>query len=669
MAMIAFCAGCVLVFGGSLFALMVPERWAAKVSVMGLLPGNLLIFGVGLQVLLGGRVLSLPASVNTMSQPWFLLDGLSAFFILIITFMSSFAGIYATGYLRPYLERHQNLGLHWCFWNWLSLALVGVVTIQHVLGFLVSWEMMLVCTLLLVGFEREKQEVAQASIMYLVSMHISFILLVVGLLVLAQHSNSWFFSDFHLGETDSVGLRDTLFVVLMVGFGIKAGVFPLHTWLPHAHPVAPSHVSALMSSVVIKMGIYGILRTLTWVGFPKLSWGIGILVLGFLSALVGISYALVQRDIKRLLAYSSVENIGIIMIGIGLGMLGKTMGNPLLSSLGFLGALLHVWNHTLFKGLLFMGSGSVYHATHTRNMEQHGGLAKRMPKTALLYLVGAVAISGFPPLNGFVSEFLLYQGLVNLLGGSMGLWFNLWSLLSLAGFSLVGVLALTCFAKAYGIVFLGKPRSSAAQKAHETSTAMWSPLVVLAGSIVVIGSFPAPFISLLNAPLLSLGLQKSMLGNMTHPRASLQSMIYAEWLCLALFGGLWFWRQKFLVRPPGQSKTPSEYPTWGCGYGADSPRFQYTGSSFVSPLLQLNRSSLHLGVEQQLPEGAFPKKSFLATHPTDFIEETLLGWPWKGFRYLLGWLATTQFGRTNIYLLYGLLYLGLVGLLAGLGLL
>ncbi|MBF0351257.1 MAG: hydrogenase [SAR324 cluster bacterium] len=669
MEILMFQTGCGLIFFSGILALFVPEPWAGKIAVTGLLPGNILLFAVGLHRLVEGGLMTFSDVEAASKHSWLILDGLSAFFMVGITLMSGLCGIYGLGYLRPWLNQRKTMGLHWCAWNWLTLAMIGVVTMQHLPGFLVSWELMLVFTLLLLGFEQEKTEVFQASILYLVSMHVSFILLLAGFMVLADHSGSWYFNDFHLDATVSPQTRATLFMLLVVGFGIKAGFVPLHTWLPHAHPVAPSHVSAMMSSVVIKMGIYGILRTLRWIELPEVSWSVGILTLGVLSALFGISYALAQRDIKRMLAYSSVENIGIIMIGIGLGMLGKSLESPLLSLFGFAGALLHLWNHTLFKGVLFLSAGSVYHSVHTRDMEQLGGLAKTMPKTAVLFLFGAIAICGFPPLNGFISEFVLYHGLVNLLGLSNGLWAQLWAVLGLAGLALVGGLALACFARAYGIIFSGKPRSEKARKSHEITVSMWGASAFLGAVMLLIGGFPVYVLSLLKAPLALLGIDPTILKNMTLSFSPLQSLVYAELLCLALGLGLWVWKQKFLVRPSGMTvRDTSEFPTWGCGYGADSPRLQYTSSSFVNPLLSLNKTTI-LEVEQHLPEGVFPTGSSLRTRTTDVVEKKLIGWPWQGFRYLLGWLATTQFGSTNIYLLYGLLYLGIIGLLAGWGVL
>ena len=283
-------------------------------------------------------------------------------------------------------------------------------------------------------------------------------------------------------------------MLALVGFGTKAGFIPLHVWLPEAHPAAPSHVSAVMSAVMIKTGIYGLVRVMMLLGAPQAWWGWVLCGIGLSSGVIGVLLALAQHDLKRLLAYHSVENIGIIALGLGVGTLGLCAGLPAVAVMGFAGALLHVLNHALFKGLLFLAAGNVVHSAHTREIDHLGGLLRRMPRTGAIFLIGAAAISGLPPLNGFISEFLIYlasfKGAVTLEGAN-----SVPMLATIAGLALIGGLAAACFTKAFGIVFLGQPRSEHAEQAHEVGLAMVMPGVVLAAACILIGLLGASVVS------------------------------------------------------------------------------------------------------------------------------------------------------------------------------
>src|SRR5262249_7376243 len=296
----------------------------------------------------------------------------------------------------------------------------------------------------------------------------------------------------------SPGLTTAIFVLALIGFGLKAGIMPLHVWLPSAHANAPSHVSAIMSGVLIKMGIYGLVRVTSLLPTPPLEWGTGVLGLGVVSGVLGVAYAVGQHDLKRLLAYHSIENIGIIVMGLGLAMIGRSLGRADWVLLGLSGGLLHVWNHALFKALLFLSAGSVIHATHTREIDRFGGLAKNMPRTAIFFLIGAVAICGLPPLNGFVSEFLIYLGLFSTLGNGNG-----WSFAAVAfaapALALIGALAVACFVKVYGTVFLGTARTEQADHVRESPPNMICPMAVLAACCFFIGMAPLVLTPILNA--------------------------------------------------------------------------------------------------------------------------------------------------------------------------
>ena len=426
------------------------------------------------------------------------IDPLSAVFAAAIALVTMLAAVYGSEYLQTHAGR-KNLGVSWFFFNLLTASMLLVVVARNGVLFLMSWELMSLASFFLVTLEDEKESVRRAGWIYLVAMHLGTAFLLALFLLLGKNAGSLDFERLSAAAAPS----GVLFLLAVIGFGTKAGFIPMHVWLPEAHPAAPSHVSAVMSGVMIKTGIYGLLRMLTLLGPPPAWWGWTLVAIGVVSGVLGVLYALSQHDLKRLLAYHSVENIGIIALGLGVGVLGISYGNPAMAALGFTGGLLHVVNHAVFKSLLFLGAGSVLHATGTGELDRLGGLLKRMPVTGATFLIGAAAISGLPPLNGFVSEFLIYLGAVAGLGGQAGAapaW-PLMSVLVVGGLALIGGLAAACFTKAFGIVFLGEPRSDEAAHAHEAGAAMRWPMVVLAGLCVLIG---------LAAPLWPLVLQPAV---------------------------------------------------------------------------------------------------------------------------------------------------------------
>ncbi len=350
----------------------------------------------------------------------------------------------------------------------------------------------------LVSFEHEKPEARSAGVLYFVMSHIGTGCIMLGFLLLFQATGGYGFAGFHAlsGNADwlSSGSRNAAFLLFLLGFGVKAGIVPLHTWLPAAHPVAPSNVSAFLSGVIIKTGIYGMARVFFYfLGTPPMWWGVTVLTIGTISAVLGVLYALMQHDLKRLLAYHSIENIGIILMGFGASLMFLHTGHPLLATLALIAGLYHTINHAVFKGLLFLGAGAVLHATHTRDMEHMGGLAKRMPQTAFFFLVGAVAISALPPLNGFVSEWLTYQSLLQGFGTTDSL-VRLMFPIGGALLALTSALAAACFVKAFGITFLAQPRSEAAAQAHEAPLTMLLGQGVLVAACVFLGLCPTLFL-------------------------------------------------------------------------------------------------------------------------------------------------------------------------------
>ncbi|HEV3005488.1 MAG TPA: proton-conducting transporter membrane subunit, partial [Pirellulales bacterium] len=453
-------------------------------------------------------------------------------------------------------------------------------------------------------------------------------------------------------EGISAEMANAIFLLALVGFGIKAGIMPLHIWLPSAHANAPSHVSALMSGVLIKMGIYGLVRVSTFFPQPPVWWGGLVLALGAISGILGVAYAIGQHDLKRLLAYHSIENIGIIAMGLGLALVGRSLGRVDWVVFGVAGALLHVWNHALFKSLLFYSAGSVIHAVHTREMDELGGLSKRMPLTASCFLVGAIAICGLPPLNGFVSEFLIYNGLFRTLG--IGRQAGSWPAAALAapGLALIGALAAACFIKAFGTVFLGAGRSEHARHVHESPASMVVPMFVLVLCCAVIGFLPTAVAPVLDRAISAWTAPAGDIDPMStnvYPLAAwppLRAIALAAFVLLAaLAAGAVFWLRS---RAAGVDSSV----TWGCGYASPTPRMQYTSSSFAEMLVNQFRWALWPVVRSPRIDTTFPGE---ARFESDVPEGVLDRLVWPAMRWLaqrLSWFRVFQQGSVQAYLLY-----------------
>ncbi|MGH9485263.1 MAG: proton-conducting transporter membrane subunit, partial [Terriglobales bacterium] len=431
------------------------------------------------------RLVKIPSVLMTGGLS-FGVDGLSAVFLVPIFGLGALGAVYGLDYWSQ--TRHVRNGRKLrLFWG-IAVSAMAVVTVaRQSFAFLAGWEIMAVAAFMLLSTEDQDPAVRRSAWLYLIATHLGTLCLFAAFALLRGASGGYQFVQLRVDQT-GLGILYAIFFLALTGFGLKAGIMPLHFWLPGAHANAPSHVSALMSGVVIKMGIYGLLRITSLLPQPPLAWGAVVLALGAVSGVAGVLYALAQHDLKRLLAYHSIENIGIILLGLGLALVGRTLHRPIWVVLGLSGCLLHVWNHGLFKALLFLGAGSVQHATRTREIDRLGGLARRMPWTAGLFLVGAVAICGLPPLNGFVSELLIYLGLLRTMGGGEAAWLP--AALGLPVLGLIGALALACFVKVYGVIFLGAPRTEVAVDAHEAGIRMLVPMALLALACAAIGLAP-----------------------------------------------------------------------------------------------------------------------------------------------------------------------------------
>jgi formate hydrogenlyase subunit 3/multisubunit Na+/H+ antiporter MnhD subunit len=588
------------------------------------------------------------------------IDSLGAYFTVVINITVLIGFLYARGYLEPYRAGMNALrfSIHYFSYLWLWLSMVMVVMIRDGLPFLIVWEIMALSSFFLVIFDAEDRSIMKTGISYLIQMHVGMFFILVAFLLVQKDTGRMSFDA--LGEYFSGNRNLPLFLFFFIGFAIKAGFIPLHTWLPDAHPAAPSHVSGVMSGVMIKMGIYGILRVVASMQSDLLIAGVVILILSLVSGVMGVMMAIMQKDYKRMLAYSTIENVGIIGLGIGLGMTGQAIGNHSLAMLGYAGGLLHVLNHSLFKSLLFFNAGSVYHAVHTRNMEQTGGLMKRMPWTALLFLTGSLAICGLPPFNGFISEYLIYMGMINSLSGAT-LMHSIMIVVSIVGLSLIGGLAVFAFTRVFGVVFLGEPRSEQAGHATEVRRSMLIPQIVSVALVLFIG-LGSPLIVKpvfgIAGNALNIGTQPLLTGAST---ANLSQISLAGGIFVVTLVALLLYRRYHLSR-----RIVETGPTWGCGYTASTPKQQYTATSYAynynhiaKPVLQTRKEIDEIGAEE-----VFPRKRKFVQHSDDLFRRNLVDRPVDLVSGLLKRIAVMQTGQIRHYILYAFVFMILVMLLA-----
>ena len=568
-------------------------------------------------------------------------DALSAMFLLQINVLSFLGAVYGLAYWKQ-AEHPGNGRKLRVFYGVLTAAMGLLVSARNAFLFLAGWEVMALAAFLLITTVDQDKEVREVGYVYLVATRIGTLCLFAMFAALFSVRGDWNLD----GPLDAHhALAAGIFLLGFVGFGLKAGIMPMHVWLPGAHANAPSHVSAIMSGVLIKMGIYGLVRITSLFPLPPAWWGGLVLAFGVVSGILGVAFAIGQHDIKRLLAYHSVENIGIICIGIGLALLGRSLGRLDLVVLGLGGGLLHVWNHGLFKGLLFLAAGSVIHATGTREIDRLGGLLKRMPRTGFAFLVGATAISGLPPLNGFISEVLIYVGLFRATITATG---KLWlaSALSAAGLALVGALAVACFVKVFGAVFLGMPRSDATERAHEAGWKMLAPMGTLAALCAIIGFGP-----LLVAPVLdrAAGAWAPDLAGTLGRTAALAPLLPVTVVgvllaaTLAAMGGWLRTRTRH---------APAAVGTWDCGFAAPSARMQYTSSSFAEMLVAMFRWALRPKVHWHRLHGLFPAADRFTSHVPDTVLDRMLLPGGRATARGFQWLRWLQRGSVHAYLLY-----------------
>ncbi len=636
--MIFLVAGFLILIFGALWCPFVRNRAARVIGPMTAVLGSLLAAAGSMMSLVGGRTEDLVLSWSLpLGAVHIGLDSLSAFFVLPVAVVSCVAAVYGRGYLHAHVPG-RRLSLTWSWFNLFVASMFLVLVARNGFLFLVAWELMSLASFFLVLYDHEKGEVGRAGWIYFIAAHIGAAFLLVMFLML-DNSGTMEFSAFSAtGQYASI-----VFLLGLVGFGAKAGIVPLHVWLPEAHPAAPSHVSAVMSGVMIKLGIYGILRLLLVLGGPQPWWGWTLIGIGASSGVLGVLYALAQHDLKRLLAYHSVENIGIIFLGLGIGVLGICSGNVMMAAMGLCGGLLHVWNHAVFKSLLFMGAGSVQHATGTLQLARLGGLLRRMPITGISFLVGSAAISGLPPLNGFVSEFLIYLAALSNVSSAGRPWAGVVVIASLA---LIGGLAVACFSKAFGVVFLGEPRSQSA-KAGDLGRTVNGSLLFLAACCVMMG-LTGVWLFQLMLPVATLFLPDQL------PPAAVESSIVVLTrvtlvaLALIVVTGLVAALRKWLLT--GRSIRADV--TWGCGYTAPSARMQYTASSFAQPIVLMFSAILRPKTRARLTGRLFPSDASLYAHVNDLFMTRFFHPIFDAIAWAGGGLRRAVSGRIHLHILF-----------------
>ena len=602
-----------------------------------LLTAPLIVLGA-LSGLTGGAM-ALATGTSEVVAPWLVpggafhirVDALSAFFAAPVFLLAGAGGVYGERYW-PASERRA--GYVRAFFGLMTGSLALLMTAANTILFVAGWEIVAAASFFLIATNDDDADARRAGWIYLAASHVSTLALFAAVAILHAITKTWSFAAVDGAQPAA----HALFWLALLAFGIKAGLMPLHVWLPGAHAAAPSHVSAVMSGVVIKMGIYGLVRVLSLYDVVPPAFGITILLAGIASSILGVAFALAQHDLKRLLAYHSIENIGIIAAGLGVGLVAQAHHQPLLAFLGYAGALLHVWNHGLFKALLFLSAGSAIHSVRTREIDRLGGLGRRMPWTAGAFLIGAVAITGLPPLNGFVSEWLLYLASFAGMTGAI-----LLIVLVAPALALTGALALACFVKAYGAVFLGAPRTADGEHAHEAPLSMRLAMLPLVLGCAFIGLLPARVAPLLTrvvavaAPALD---ERSDLHAVLQPIQT-ASLVIAGVAAIAI-GAL-------LVA----TRRARRAPTWDCGYTAPTARMQYTSSSFARGLVAFFGWAMPPVVHAPHAFPLFPVNGAkFESHVPDTVLDRALIPSLNTAQRVISFARYFQRGRVQLYLIY-----------------
>jgi len=569
----------------------------------------------------------------------FKIDSISLFFLVPIFTISPLALMYSFHYMEN-TEKALRTAVNYFFFAVLVASMALVVTAANMITFVLAWELMSLSSYFLVVFDYQVKENRQAGYLYFIFAQGGAMLLFSAFALLYHYTGSFDFSSF---SSIPEGPKLLIFILAFIGFGSKAGIFPLHIWLPKAHPAAPSHISAIMSGVMIKMGIYGIFRMYLLLDAATPLIGQIVLVVGMITGILGVVYALAKQDIKELLAYSSVENIGIILIGLGIGMVGVSEKNQAMAFFGFAGAFLHVFNHSIFKSLLFMGAGAVLHKAKSKNIDQLGGLMKRMPITGKTFLAGSVAISGLPPFSGFIGEFLIYYGAFY--GVSNHRIPFILAILAIVTLAVIGGLATACFTKVVGLAFLGEPRTEKAAKATEAGLSINLVMIFMAIACLVIGVIPEPFIRLSFAGIKVIPYTAGYNTQDFMVIVDHISQTAAFFIGLVFFIGL---LRKFLYK----KKEIGSGGTWGCGFTQPTVRMQYTGTSYAAEMIDFYRPFVPTKTNYTGINKIFPGKTTWDTKVEDVAEIYYQRYLTQPLLKVMNNLRWIQHGKIQLYIAY-----------------
>lgn len=639
----------------------IPVRWKAWAAAAAVTATAAAAIFVGAKVLATGQT----AEIVAMQGPLFgpeaiIVDPLSALFLIIIAITSVAAALYACSYMKGYYGRKSSaqFSIHFLSLAALVLSMMMVVTSSGGFSFLLGWELMTITSFLLILFDAQRPEVLRAALTYLIMMHVGFVFLVAGFAGIDAVCGTAGFDALPYCYASRHTL--SLFVIFLIGFGMKAGLFPMHVWLPEAHPAAPSHVSAVMSGVMIKTGVYGVIRVagaITEVDQLHTA-GIILLAAGIVTGLWGAVQAAAQNDAKRLLAYSSMENVGIIFIVLGVAALGAGADDPVVASIALCGALLHTLNHSLFKSLLYFGAGNLYSQMHTTLLDHFGGAAKRMPVTAALFLLAAAAICALPPLNGFAGEFLIYLGMLDSVSNGVNVLYAAGGIVALA---LIGGIVLLAFAKLFGVVFLGTARHHKAERITEADGLRLASMAIPAAGIILAGLLPQYVVRVAAAaaaeftPAAVYLVDADLVPTLT--RVSLTA-----WLLIIVIALL------YTVKVRAQRRRiVSHGPTWGCGFTAPDTRMQYTGESFAEGLESLASTFNSDIVEGRVVDKGeiFPPavRNYNVRHK-DRVGRLFSAWWIEMLRLINQRIMRLRTGKINNYIFFALMFLVLIFILS-----
>ncbi|MBI5345958.1 MAG: hypothetical protein HZB76_02290 [Chlamydiae bacterium] len=610
------------------------EPIAAKITFGGGILASILSLVLPIMVLVTKHSLILSLPWNRLLGDFVLeIDPLSSLFLILIALLYIPAAIYGRDYISKWFGK-KSIGASCFFFNLLPLSMMFVVMARTSLLFIIAWEVMSVASFFLVSFENEDKRVQRSGLIYLITTNVATLFLIPFFILMGSDNN---FINFHPLSNSFV------FLLAIIAFGIKSGLIPFHIWVFKAYSVAPIHVAVFMSAAMIKIGFYGILRTFTFINEPPVWWGTFLIVLGLVSALLGILMTLVQKDIKKFLAYSSIENMGIITLALGIALLGQSLNVTILMVLGTLGALYHIINHAFIKGLLFLGAGSVIENCKINNLNLMGGLIKKMPKTAFFFLIGSLAILGAPILNGFVSEFFIY------LGAFQGSVLKSAScILTLVVLPMVAALVLLAFAGAFSMIFLGHPRSPQIQEAFEAKKSALFSMGYLAIGCVVLGLgavFIVPIISEI-IPTIFFTSEKTTQALSLNIVNILYYILAYSFILISLIAIFYFLRRRVLIKRKVDSTI-----TWDCGFIKPSFRMQYSYSSFSEMFVDFWQKIL-VRIYYQSSDGIFVKSITFTSTGFDFVNKKIFQPAFEIFSFILLKLKFLQQGKVQIYILY-----------------